>query len=57
VDETRLAGPLPSPDDAPAKDSRNTAAFPTDLMPGQSREYPEVPGYEILGILAWVDLV
>jgi serine/threonine-protein kinase len=23
---------------------------PTDLTPGESREYPEIPGYEILGI-------
>jgi formylglycine-generating enzyme required for sulfatase activity len=30
---------------------RNTAAVPTDLTPGECREYPEVPGYEILGIL------
>jgi formylglycine-generating enzyme required for sulfatase activity len=31
--------------------TRNTGAIPTDLTPGESREYPEVPGYEILGIL------
>src|SRR5262249_59531983 len=28
----------------------NTAAFPTDLTLGESREYPEIPGYEILGL-------
>jgi hypothetical protein len=26
-------------------------AIPTDLAPGECREYPDVPGYEILGIL------
>jgi serine/threonine-protein kinase len=31
--------------------TRNTQAVATDLTPGESREYPEVPGYEILGIL------
>jgi serine/threonine-protein kinase len=31
--------------------TRNTAAIPTDLTPGESRDYPDVPGYEILGIL------
>jgi hypothetical protein len=28
-----------------------TAAIPADLTPGESRAYPEVPGYEVLGIL------
>jgi formylglycine-generating enzyme required for sulfatase activity len=37
--------------ETPPKVTRNTAAIPTDLAPGESREYPEVPGYEILGIL------
>jgi formylglycine-generating enzyme required for sulfatase activity len=52
VDETLSANRLPeeSPDGTPAKRTRNTAAIPTDLTPGESREYPEVPGYEILGI-------
>jgi hypothetical protein len=52
VDETRSADQLPpsdAPDDTPAKRTRNTAAIPTDLTPGESREYPDVPGYEILG--------
>ena len=31
--------------------TRNTAAFATGLTPGEEREYPEVPGYEILGVL------
>jgi eukaryotic-like serine/threonine-protein kinase len=52
VDETRSAdGPPPAPEDTPAKLTRNTRAIATDLTPGESREYPEVPGYEILGIL------
>jgi formylglycine-generating enzyme required for sulfatase activity len=53
VRETRSADHLPSPDggnDAPAKRTRDTRAVPTDLTPGESREYPEIPGYEILGI-------
>jgi serine/threonine protein kinase len=51
VDETRSADhPLPDPEDTPAKLTRNTAAVPTDLTPGESRDYPDVPGYEILGI-------
>ena len=52
VDKTRSGDPLPAPlDDTPPKITRNTAAVPTDLTPVESREYPEVPGYEILGIL------
>jgi formylglycine-generating enzyme required for sulfatase activity/tRNA A-37 threonylcarbamoyl transferase component Bud32 len=54
VDETRSAARLPSlvaPDDTPARVTGNTGAVPTDLAPGEAREYPEVPGYEILGIL------
>src|ERR1700732_2751130 len=31
--------------------TRNTGAISTGLTPGEGREYPEVPGYEILGIL------
>jgi serine/threonine protein kinase len=31
--------------------TRDTGAIPTGLTPGESREYPDVPGYEILGIL------
>ena len=41
----------PAPEDTLAKRTRNTGAVATDLAPGESREYPEVPGYEILGIL------
>jgi formylglycine-generating enzyme required for sulfatase activity len=54
VDETRSADRLPpsvAPNDIPAKRTRNTGAVATDLTPGESREYPEIPGYEILGIL------
>src|SRR6516225_6373541 len=54
VDETRSADQLPAspgPDGTLAKRTRNTGAIATDLAPGESREYPEVPGYEILGIL------
>jgi serine/threonine protein kinase len=36
--------------DAPAKSTRDTRAVPTDLSPGGSRPYPEIPGYEVLGI-------
>jgi formylglycine-generating enzyme required for sulfatase activity len=52
VDETRSGQRLPEepPADPPAKLTRNTAAVPTDLTPGECREYPEIPGYEILGI-------
>jgi formylglycine-generating enzyme required for sulfatase activity len=52
MDETASADRLPeeSPAGAPAKLTRNIAAVPTDLTPGESREYPEIPGYEILGI-------
>jgi hypothetical protein len=41
----------PTPDGTPAHRTRNTGALPTDLAGGEGREYPEVPGYEILGIL------
>jgi formylglycine-generating enzyme required for sulfatase activity len=53
VDETHSADRPPAvvPDGTPPKLTRNTVAAATDLAPGESREYPEVPGYEILGIL------
>jgi serine/threonine-protein kinase len=52
VDEARSADcPPPAPEDTPAKRTRNTAAIPTDLTPGEGREYPDVPGYEVLGLL------
>jgi formylglycine-generating enzyme required for sulfatase activity len=54
VDETRSADRLPdiaAPDASPPKLTRNTGALATDLTPGESRAYPEVSGYEILGIL------
>jgi hypothetical protein len=52
VDETSSADrPPPAPDGTPAKRTRNTGAVRTDLTPTESREYPEVPGYEVLGIL------
>src|SRR5262245_46905596 len=53
VDEKPSADGLPSPgaaNDTPAKRTRDTRAVPTDLTPGESREYPEIPGYEILGV-------
>src|SRR3989442_12120646 len=31
--------------------TRNTGAISTALTAGESQEYPEVPGYEILGVL------
>jgi formylglycine-generating enzyme required for sulfatase activity len=31
--------------------TRDTRALGTDLAPGECRAYPEVPGYEVLGIL------
>ena len=52
MDETRSVDrPPPAPEDTLAKRTRNTGAVATDLTPGENREYPEVPGYEILGIL------
>ena len=53
MDEKPSADGLPSPgaaNDTPAKRTRDTRAVPTDLTPGESREYPEIPGYEILGV-------
>jgi formylglycine-generating enzyme required for sulfatase activity/tRNA A-37 threonylcarbamoyl transferase component Bud32 len=54
VDEKTSADGLPPPsaaNDTLAKRTRDTRAVPTDRTPGESREYPEVPSYEILGIL------
>src|SRR4051812_46986723 len=54
VDETPAADRLPAfapPDGIRPKMTQNTGAMATDLTPGESREYPEVPGYEILGVL------
>ena len=51
--ETSSAEHLPSPgggNDSPGKRTHDTRALSTDLTPGESREYPEIPGYEILGI-------
>ena len=53
VGEKPSADGLPSPgaaNDTQAKRTHDTQAVPTDLTPGESREYPEIPGYEILGI-------
>jgi serine/threonine protein kinase len=53
VDEKPSADGLPPPgggNDTPAKWTRDTRAVPTDLTPGERREYPEITGYEILGI-------
>jgi serine/threonine protein kinase/formylglycine-generating enzyme required for sulfatase activity len=54
VDETPSADRLPppvAPDVTPPKITRNTRAIATDLTPGESRDYPDVAGYDILGIL------
>ena len=52
MDEKRSADhPPPAPDDTPARLTRNTRALATDLTPGEGREYPDVPGYEVLGVL------
>ena len=52
MDETLSANrpPAESPADTPAKGTRDTRSVPTALAPGEGREYPDVPGYEILGI-------
>jgi formylglycine-generating enzyme required for sulfatase activity len=51
VDEPRAADrSAPAPGDTPAKRTRDTAAIPTDRAPAETREYPDVPGYEILGV-------
>jgi hypothetical protein len=52
VEEKPSADGLPPPGgghDSPEKRTRDTRAVPTDLTPGESRAYPEIPGYEILG--------
>src|SRR6516162_8813280 len=54
VAETPSVDPRPAspgPDGTLAQVTRHTGAIRTDLTPGEGREYPEVPGYEILGIL------
>ena len=54
MDETHSADRRPppaAPHDTPPKITRNTGAISTHLAPGEGREYPEVPGYEILGVL------
>jgi serine/threonine protein kinase/formylglycine-generating enzyme required for sulfatase activity len=54
VDETRSPDGLPDspePEATPPKMTLNTGAIATDLAPGESRAYPEVSGYEVLGIL------
>jgi formylglycine-generating enzyme required for sulfatase activity len=51
VDETPSADHPAAPNGTPAQQTRNTAAIPTHLAPGEGREYPDVPGYEILGVL------
>jgi formylglycine-generating enzyme required for sulfatase activity len=54
VDETRSADGLPdsaAPDAATPKWTRDTRAVATDLTAGAGREYPEAPGYEVLGVL------
>jgi formylglycine-generating enzyme required for sulfatase activity len=54
VDETHSAGRLPppaEPHDTPPKITRNTGAISTHLAPGEGCAYPDVPGYEILGVL------
>jgi formylglycine-generating enzyme required for sulfatase activity len=54
VDETHSAdrlSPPAAPNDTPQKITCNTGAISTHLAPGECRDYPEVPGYEILGLL------
>jgi formylglycine-generating enzyme required for sulfatase activity/tRNA A-37 threonylcarbamoyl transferase component Bud32 len=48
VDQTPSAA---VPDGTPPKITRDTRAISTHLTPGEGREYPDVPGYEVLGIL------
>src|SRR5262249_7994991 len=45
VDET------PSDDRPPPNVTRDTRALPPDLAPAAAAEYPDVPGYEVLGVL------
>jgi hypothetical protein len=53
VDEKHSADRLPpaTPGDTLPKITRKPRAISTHLAPGECREYPEVPGYEILGVL------
>jgi formylglycine-generating enzyme required for sulfatase activity len=54
VDEKPSTDPLPdvaAPDGTSRNLTRDTRALATGLTPGESRAYPDVPGYEILGIL------
>jgi formylglycine-generating enzyme required for sulfatase activity len=54
VDETPSVDPLSAgavPVGTPPKITRATGAISTHLTPAEGREYPEVPGYEVLGIL------
>ncbi len=54
MDETRSSDHLPDSaalDGVPPNRTRNTGAISTGLTPGESQEYPDVPGYEILGVL------
>jgi formylglycine-generating enzyme required for sulfatase activity len=54
VDETHSADRLPlpaAPHDTPPKVTPDTGAIAADPAPGECRGHPEVPGYEILGVL------
>jgi eukaryotic-like serine/threonine-protein kinase len=60
VDETRSHDPAPAPPapaapppgrDVPAALTRDTHAGPTGRPPGEGQAFPEVPGYEVLGVL------
>jgi serine/threonine protein kinase/formylglycine-generating enzyme required for sulfatase activity len=54
VDQTHSADrppPPAAPHDTPPKVTRDTGAISTHPAPGECREYPEVPGYEVLGVL------
>jgi WD40 repeat protein/tRNA A-37 threonylcarbamoyl transferase component Bud32 len=52
MDETPSANRLPPSaalGDTPAKGTPDTREVLTDLAPGESRAYPDIPGYEVLG--------
>jgi hypothetical protein len=52
--ETPSAVPPPgseAQDGSPPNLTRDTRANSTGLTPGESREFPDVPGYEVLGVL------
>jgi serine/threonine-protein kinase len=54
VDETHSADrPTPPavPDGTLPKLTGNTEAVAADLAPGEGRDYPDVPGYEVLDVL------